>query len=89
MIHVTSQQTAKSPLHFYSGIQSLSTSGLALGASFPAVPTEALPPAVTPLPVAPPVAAVTTPGFVAMADPDDAFCNAPGVEKSSTFITRS
>lgn len=75
-----SQHTAeKPPFHFQSGIQSPSTSGLALGAPFPAVPTEALPPAVTPLPVAPPVASTTTAGFVAMADPDVDFCNAPGV----------
>lgn len=62
-------------LHLHLGIQSPSTSGLALGASFPAVPTEALP-------VAPPVAVPTPPGFVAMVDPDDAVWNAPGVEKS-------
>ena len=73
MIHVTSHQTAKRALHLYFSIQSLSTSGLALVGSFPAVPTAVLPPAVMPLPVAPPV--VTIPGFVAMADPDDAFCN--------------
>ena len=68
VIHVTSHQTAISPLQVELHIQSLSTSSLAL--------SEALPAAGTPLPVAPPAAAVTPPGFVAMADPDDAFCNA-------------
>lgn len=76
-------------------IQSLSTSGLALDASFPAVPTEALPLVATPPPVAPPVAVVTTPGFVAMVDPDEAFCNAvysslgvlpPLTQSSYTFL---
>lgn len=80
--YITPKQP-KAPFHFYLGTQSPSTSVLALGVTFPAVPIEALPPALAPLPVAPPVAVVTTPGFVAMADPDDAFCNAP---KSSTFI---
>lgn len=82
-------KTPKSPLHFYLGIQTLSTSGWLLGASFPAVPTEAYPPAVMPLPVAPPVAVETSPGFVAMADPDDAFCNTPGVEKSIIYLQYS
>lgn len=79
--YIPPKQPEAPPLHFYLGIQSLSTSDLALGDTFPAVPTEALPPAVTPLAVAPPDAVVTTPGFVAMADPDDAFCNASGVGK--------
>lgn len=82
MIQVTSHPNSqKPPFNFYLGIQSPSTSVLALGATFPAVPIEALPPAVTPLPVAPPVA----PGFVAMAVPDDAVCNAPCVEKSIIY----
>lgn len=51
--------------------QSLSTSGLALGASFPAVATLELPPVVV----------VTAPGFVAIPDPDVGVCNAPGEEK--------
>lgn len=55
---------------------------MALGASFPVVPTAALPPAVTPLPVV----VVTTPGFEAMVDPADAFCNAPGKGKETLVI---
>lgn len=73
-----SSDSARSP----TGSQSPTTSALALGASFPVVPTEAPPPAAPPLPAAPPIAVATTPGFVAVADADDAFCNAPGVGKS-------
>lgn len=51
--------------------QSLSTSGLALGAAFPAVATLELPPVVV----------VTAPGFVAIPDPDVGVCNVPGEEK--------
>lgn len=68
--------------HVYVSIWGLSTSVLALGVIFPGVAVGALPPAVVPLPVALPVAVVTTTDFEAMADPGDSFCNAP---KSSTF----
>lgn len=71
----------KSALNFYFEARHLSTSGLALGESFPVVPALAAVPAVTPLPVAPPAAMVTTPGFVVMVDPEGAFCNAPSMGK--------
>lgn len=68
--------------HVYVSIWGLSTSVLALDVIFPGVAVGALPPAVVPLLVAPPVAVVATIDFEAMAEPDDSFCNAP---KSSTF----
>lgn len=82
-VRVTSRTNSLKPT-FTISIRSLSTSALALAVTFPAVPVGALPPAVVPLPVTPPVALVATPGLEAMAEPEDSFCNKP---KLSTFIT--